>query len=95
MATFKVGQRVRIVACDGPSAAYLVGVEGVITQIPSTFIKADCVVHEAGNKIGIACNFHHLTPLTDPGADAFMERMRRLGREPVSDAPKVVAKERT
>lgn len=30
-----------------------------------------------------------LRPLTDPGADAFIERIRKLGREPINLAEKV------
>ena len=30
-----------------------------------------------------------LRPLTDPGADAFMERIKKLGREPIIEVEKV------
>ena len=31
----------------------------------------------------------NLRPLTDPGADAFMERIKKLGREPIIEVEKV------
>lgn len=30
-----------------------------------------------------------IRPLTDPKADAFIERIKKLGKEPINDAPKV------
>jgi hypothetical protein len=99
VATFKVRQRVRIVAPDSE----FVGREGTVTRIcvsePLMFndtwtrepiVYCVCVDgygawdHESGMELGYKPS--DLSPLTDPGADAFIERIKKL--KPY-DEPKV------
>ena len=89
MATFRVGQRVRIVGYM--SAPWTLGMETTITGEP--FQWGDdglCYPNSVADAIDrpgtLSC---HLAPLTDPGADAFLARLKKLGSEPVNDAPKV------
>ena len=89
MATFKVGQRARIV---GPCDSKFIGLEAVYEAhepLPGAVLQEDCLVRIPGliNYAGHDCynaKRATLVPLTDPGADAFMERMRKLDREPVN-----------
>jgi hypothetical protein len=92
MATFKVGQRVkRIGGCiDASYPAAPVGLEGTVLTAarqalgctPGTLILD--VRFDDGREW--ACVPHSLAPLTDPAADAFVERIKRMEREP---APRV------
>jgi hypothetical protein len=82
MATFKVGQRVRIIFvytlphCLGKEATivarhgdiFFLDVDNVGTRRSS---GSPCWVYE-----------HQLAQLTDPKADEFIESLKKLGREP-------------
>ncbi|MCK9361952.1 hypothetical protein M0Q28_07085 [Patescibacteria group bacterium] len=96
MATFKVGQRVRFIgSCF--SGAPPIGAEGVVFSLEAD-VEWDCVVDfpafpDYVNRdlppTHYLMDFSMLTPLTDPGADAFMERIKKLGSEPVNTVEKV------
>lgn len=98
MATFRVGQRVRITqeSPDSNAPARCCGKTAVIVSIPSELIQGrDCDILiddfprswvESG---AYQAGFWQLSPLTDPKADAFIESIKKLGREPVNDVPKV------
>lgn len=89
MATFRVGQRVRIVDCYTFHELY-VGKEAVVMgheQIQTFAGPVDIWIDVAGIGRRAFASFQ-LAPLTDPGAYAFIERIKRLGKEPVNDAPK-------
>lgn len=91
MSTFKVGQRVKRVAdpdliLPASSTTMPIGREGtvIVGSVPGHV----CVQPDGG------ANYWHcypetLAPLTDPSADAFMERLKKLGREPVNSPEKV------
>ena len=98
MATFKVGQRVRIV---GVAVAYeVLGREAVVIGAPET--RSHHITHErytgyplsiAGigerdvNGIRYVFRPANLAPLTDPSADQFIERIKKLVREPITMHP--------
>ena len=94
MAQFFRGQRVRSLSGEG----LLPWVdEGVITEIIPSHYK------DGGTGYRVLCDRHPcprningwvhpvraIAPLTDPSADRFIESIKRLGREPINDAPKV------
>ena len=95
MATYKVGQRVRIVK----SVAFhpmAVGHEAVVTGIRGDMADAYCVDiinYPPNDPFGYWAHGYQLAPLTDPGADAFLSRLNKLGSEPIHDAPKVTVRE--
>jgi hypothetical protein len=87
MATFKVGQRVRLVSATFTSPAIdFVGREATIVAIPSRNGERDCSIdidgadaRQFGSKFpSFNCSFARLAPLTDPKADAFLESIRQL-----------------
>lgn len=90
MATFKVGQRVKVVSAYW--AHELIGLEGVIapdwdSPPPPGWHNVTLGVPNAGGydswaRPGWQFASHHLAPLTDPKADAFIERIKRLANEP-------------
>lgn len=95
MAIFRVGQRVRVVAADYNQ--HCVGKEAVIAALPGANpiyeTAYGCAVagesapaSHLGLYWGDACCF---APLTDPFADAFIARIKKLGREPVIVPEKV------
>jgi hypothetical protein len=94
MATFKVGARVRVVATTpDATASDLVGREGTIVAIPSALPSGDCDVVVDGYDYSqwalpsTSARYYHLAPLVDPdwaAADAFLEKLRKLGSEPVT-----------
>lgn len=95
MAKFKVGDRARII--DGPDVKkkHWVGCEVTILQLPGWSARLPNnyeISRPAAAANSVAARFsapgHHLAPLTDPGVDAFMERIRRLIREPNNEASK-------
>ena len=91
MATFKVGQRVRVrMQKLGSIELYgsIVGCEATITSVPAKNGKLDCTAEVDGNG-SWELFFHNLSPLTDPAADQFIERIKKLGREPVNTPEKV------
>lgn len=89
MATFKIGQRVRIIrAANHPQ---LTGAETRITSGLFRHFGRWGYRTELTDSIGApGVREEHLAPLTDPKADEFIERMKKLAREP---AP-VVERER-
>ena len=95
MAVFKVGQRVRVIASDLPRWSYLIGREGVIevaNVIPWEWIVRIDAPHLEPDPTMRGCfgfHSHELAPLTDPGAESFIAKLKKLGSEPVNDAPKV------
>lgn len=89
MAKFYVGQRVRVVRCE--SHPQIAGCEATIVR------RGDCSpLHWALDVAGIGrygpsitfgrCHLsaydHELAPLTDPKADEFVERIKKIAREP-------------
>jgi len=96
MAKFKVGDRVRISKLTPVCRAEyreLLGVETVITFGPITEHGITGYRTAASDKFRnrglIGVEEIYLAPLTDPKADAFIERIKKLGKEPINDAPKV------
>lgn len=102
MATFKVGQRVKLLVnkpSGGPWPVQVpAGAVGTVTS-PLMFVKpvnVNGLAHvyavqfdgvSSGFRDGhFSCRPHEIVPLTDPKADAFMERIKKLEREP---APRI------
>lgn len=96
MATFKVGQRVRKVAMnqrDDWMQVVPIGMEGVITAIGDPLGDGREYTVNYGSRFdgdGHAAMGWQLAPLTDPGVEAFLESLKRLGREPRIDMPQVI-----
>ena len=100
MSDLRIGQRCRLVnvraapnpdwrGCEGDEVTIL-GLPGCEPLAPGQYEISP--PQRLQRRIPNASYFtirERLRPLTDPGADAFMERIKRLGREPVSDAPKI------
>jgi hypothetical protein len=89
---FKVGQRVKYVS-GILSPEVPIGAEGTVIGA-ALLVKNDYAVDFDGIPPPVGCGpwevyASSIVPLTDPGADAFMERMRKLGREPVNAVEKV------
>ena len=88
MAAFKVGQRVRIVGPIGyADFQHYIGTETVITHGPfASWVTGDecwgIEAYEGG------CAASNLAPLTDPGAESFIARIKKLGSEPVNAVEK-------
>jgi len=88
MATFTKGQRVKVRDNGTPWA----GREGVFVQYgglrPIEILHGmdSAAIFNGEECAGRACD---LVPLTDPAADQFIERIKKLEREPLSIAPKV------
>lgn len=93
MATFKVGQRVRILA--GPRATFLAGREATVLGALNPWARAESGGTFSGYPVDIdgygRLNLHdeqiyvrpeQLSPLTDPGADAFLAKLKKLGDMP-------------
>jgi hypothetical protein len=89
MATFKVGDRVRVVNISDPGKSpsprdmLLLGREGVIvglgpveTGLFSRWRRAYEVKLDGDAIAEYGFDAHHLAPLTDPKADAFVESLR-------------------
>lgn len=102
MASFKVGQRVRIVSAQGwdsgvPTTPSPVGLEGIVVEVGAGAWEYGVEIHALRhNPTDFAPNVwgfdtHNLAPLTDPAADQFIERMKKLGSEPVVLTPKQLA----
>ena len=96
MAKFKVGDKARII--DGPDVKkkHWIGCEVTILQLPgrSPLFPDDYEISRPATETRHIDVFFvpadHLAPLTDPGADAFMERIRRLIREPNNEVKEAV-----
>ena len=96
MAQFHVGQRVRVIVHQkAGTGADPFGHEGVIVSggniIWEYLVRLPIETLPSG---GFPVNewlfqAHELVPLTDPAADRFIESIKKLGREPINDAPKV------
>ena len=101
MSQFKVGQRVRVIGYRfdpntmGREATIIGPLEFV--ENPGPDIRSywgHCVDIDGYGSRSIhgrrLCSpVEWLAPLTDPHADAFMERLKKLGREPVNSPEKV------
>ena len=95
MATFKVGQRVRKVEMQRPEdnggLRYLgsplapIGTEGTVVALRNEACAVD-VAWDGYPSRGLASAWrvmlYQLAPLTDPKADAFVESLKKLAREP-------------
>jgi hypothetical protein len=96
MATFKVGQRVRVVA----ALSKIRGEQGVITHISHGPLLTWGDVWEEGLRHYVTIDgrgplvdgrprayfSHEIAPLTDPKADAFLESIRQLAKTPLEVA---------
>jgi len=101
MSDLRIGQRCRLVGMGGaPNPEWLVceGDEVTILGLPGCnrdFPDQYEVTRPQHAPIWtLRSSFFYaprenLRPLTDPGADAFMERIKKLGREPINLAEKV------
>ena len=93
MAAFKVGQRVRIIG--GP----FVGSEATVLGIWRNKAGEECPFVSYPWSVRLDTGYEgpymacELAPLTDPGAESFLSRIKKLGSEPVNDAPKVTVRE--
>ena len=88
MATFKVGQRVRVikhyVGLVPFDVAHL-GKEGVVINVSPHLPYPYWVALDSGIVHYFAAE--ELTPLTDPKADEFIARLKKLGSEPAILTP--------
>lgn len=79
MATFKVGQRVRIVAnhplYKGPSS---VGMQATITAIPGIGGYVCMVLVDGRSEPRPSDSWDYFAPITDPRADEFIADMNRF-----------------
>ena len=95
MAVYRVGMKVRVLPCLGVSrrTIWSIGDEGVIVSRANRGDGEWWIVNTQteGNW---PCRSDYLAPLLPPdeAADAFLARLKRLGSEPVNDAPKVTEK---
>lgn len=97
MAQFRVGQRVRIIS--GPWNGH----EGTIVGIwgPRSGMGRECPDAPYPWDVAVDCGTtgpyraDELRPLLPPDekADEFIARIKRLGSEPINDAPKVTVRE--
>ena len=95
MATFKVGQRVKLVAIDAhlgwmprPPAMGEGGI--VVPGGVSNNLTCRVLFDKARGSTtdgAFGCFAHEIAPLTDPKADEFIERIKKLKPEPVLPAP--------
>ena len=72
MATFKVGDRVRLIQQADDSIMLfgrMVGAEGSILDFAPLFRDCDCRVKFDGHAKPWSCPFNHLAPLLPPAAD--------------------------
>lgn len=95
MAVFKVGQRVKYVG-DRLNPRLPTGAEGIVLcSMPGItrqlVYQVDFPRHALNGGSDWIVFPESLAPLTDPQADAFVERMKKLGREPVNSPGKVIA----
>ena len=94
MAKFKVGDRARIIDAPDMVQRHWIGCEVTILQLPgwhgwySDSYEISCPSTDKGGRRAYGALAHHLAPLTNPGVDAFMERIRRLIREPNNEVSK-------
>ena len=99
MSQFKVGQRVKKIRHRSPDEPFYrrgakptpIGSEGVVMGFDrdgEVLVRYDNLPSPSQSRCWAAIP-SMLTPLTDPQADAFMERLKKLGREPVNSPEKV------
>ena len=95
MSDLRIGQRCRLVnvhprwrKCEGDEVTIL-GLPGCNPDLPDQYevSRAQHTPHWAGAHF--YARRETLRPLTDPGADAFIERIKKLGREPIIEVEKV------
>ena len=98
MSDLRIGQRCRLVNMKDAPNEYWRGCEGdevTILGLPGSFLlwpdlyEVTMPAHHPGGRSGYFAHREDLRPLTDPGADAFLERIRKLGREPINETEKV------
>lgn len=98
MSDLRIGQRCRLVnvrdapnpdwrGCEGDEVTIL-GLPGSCLEWPDKY-EVTMPAHHPGGHSGYFTHRENLRPLTDPGADAFLERIRKLGREPINETEKV------
>lgn len=98
MANFKVGDRARIIDAPDMKKKHWIGCEVTILRLPgwSDYKPGSYEISRPATEMGewraYGAPAHHLAPLTDPGVDAFMERIKRLGREPINEVSKETVK---
>lgn len=96
MSDLRIGQRCRLVnvhpvwrECEGDEVTIL-GLPGCNHNHPRGYeITRPAHFPSSEHRDGFYASRENLRPLTDPGADAFMERIRKLGREPIIEVEKV------
>jgi len=84
MTNFKVGQRVRVrKECDrvSPECAHLCGAEAQLVSVYG-YREWELSLRVRGGPV--IAHEDALEPLTDPKADEFIERIKKLEREPIS-----------
>lgn len=85
MATFRVGQRVRCISYP-LNCSSLIGREGMVDHFAAEYVEVrfDGITSPASGGNGcFAMLPSELAPLTDPLADAFIEFLKKLAREPM------------
>ena len=101
MSDLRIGQRCRLVnlasapnpdwhACEGDEVT-IIGSAGCCKDFPGQYevTRPQHVPNWALWGDHFYASRENLRPLTDPGVDAFMERIKKLGREPINETEKV------
>lgn len=101
MSDLRIGQRCRLVNvkdsvnlgfryCEGDEVTIL-GLPGTFPSYPSCYeiSRPQHFPSRLERSPSFGTPREYLRPLTDPGVDAFMERIKKLGREPVVEVEKV------
>lgn len=90
MATFKVGQKVKVIAqvpasieCYGSR----IGQEAVVEALTHQTYGGALTIAFLSDGAKWAAIPEHLAPLTDPKADEFIEGLKKLAREPAPIVP--------
>lgn len=93
MAQFRIGQKVKVIAAEGIFAAEYIGQEAVIVDrdVTTTFPWVVILSRAVGGTTEAIFHDRHLAPLTDPKAEEFLARLKKLGTEPVVLTPKQLA----
>ena len=94
MATFKVGQRVRLISQDPSSIARwgnYIGQEAIVVATSHPHFSWALGIQFLSEQQLWAAMPRHLAPLTDPKADEFIEGLKKLAREPAPLVPQKVA----
>ena len=78
MATFKMGQRVKLARCS-PGFERNIGATGVIAALGITWCNhPGAIVNWDDGAHGYWERLMYLEPLTDPAADAFVESIKKM-----------------